>query len=182
MSWVYEPELTLLTPRVRLRPLTVDDDQAIFRRIAHDREVLNYFIMDYAEDEARFSMARSIEICNKSRKHILALESRESGEVMGMLLMCSAPDPVFNGCELGLALGREYQRQGFGSEATRAFMDYLFRMGVHKVWAGCISENEASRRTLEKCGMRFEGVRKDEIFYRGRYWDECVYYRLETDE
>ena len=178
MNWELEENIRLTTPRLVLRPLTVGDDDAMYALIAHDRDVLRYFIMPYAEERSGFTMERSIEACRAGKKHILALVEKETDEVCGMMLMCSAPNPVFNACEVGYALGRKFQRRGLCAEALKAFTEYLFSKGVHKVFCACIAENTASRRVMEKCGMTYEGSRKDEIFYRGRYWDTDVFYRL----
>ena len=53
---------------------------------------------------------------------------------------------------------------------------FLFETGVHKVVACHIVENTASGRVMEKCGMKYEGRKIDDIFHRGRYNDTLNYY------
>ena len=50
----------------------------------------------------------------------------------------------------------------------------LLKMGFRKVKAGYFEENEASRRVMEKCGMKQLSY-TDEIEYRG-ITHKCLYY------
>lgn len=177
-----DKDIRLETERLLLRFLEPSDRKAIFETIAHDRQVLNYFVMDYCEKEEDLDLERMIERSVQGNRYTLAVVNKQSGEVMGMLLMCSAPNPVMNTSELGCALGVKYQAHGYAPEATRALTEHLFRKGVHKVTACHIIENTASKKCLQNAGMVFEGIRKDELFYRDRYWDVGEYYRLNPDQ
>ena len=176
-----DPNLVLETERLRLRFMQSDDRKAIFDEIAHDREVLRYFVMDYCETEEELKLDRMIENSLKGNRYFLAVTDKTSGAVMGMLLMCSSPSPVMNSCEVGCALGRSYQGKGYASEATQALVEQLFRQGVHKVTACHILENEPSKKCLQSF-MRFEGIRKDELYYHGKYHDVGNYYLINPND
>lgn len=173
-----DKDIVLETSRLRLRFMRPEDRKAIFENIAHDLQVLRYFVMDYCETQEELTLERMIESSLKTNRYFMAVEEKASGEVMGMLLMCSGPSPAMNTSELGCALGVRYQAKGYAPEATRALMEHLFEKGVHKVTACHIMENEASKKCLQKTGMVFEGIRKDELFYHGKYWDVGEYYAL----
>lgn len=172
-----DKDIMIDTRRLRLRFMKSEDRKAIFETLAHDREVLRYFIMDYCETEEELSLDRMTEGALKHNRYFLAVTDKASGEVMGMLLMCSSPTELMNTCEIGCALGRKYQGKGFAPEATKAFISHLFEKGVHKVTATHILENEHSKKCLQSI-MHFEGIRKDELFYHGKYWDVAAYYLL----
>ena len=176
-----ETNIVLETERLRLRFMESSYRKAIFELIAHDKEVLRYFVMDYCETEQELNLERMIERYAKSSRYFLAVTDKESGNVMGMLLMCSSPSPVMNSCEIGCALGRTYQGKGYASEATQALIEQLFRQGVHKVTACHILENEASKKCLQSI-MRFEGIRKDELYYHGKYHDVGNYYLINPND
>ena len=58
--------------------------------------------------------------------------------------------------ELGFHLRPAYWRQGYGSEAARAVIDYAFDvLGVRALVAGHHPQNEASRRLLARLGFRY---------------------------
>ncbi len=56
--------------------------------------------------------------------------------------------------ELGWVLHRDHLRKGYATEAARAVMDFAIdELGVHRIFAGCDSENVASYKLMEKLGM-----------------------------
>jgi RimJ/RimL family protein N-acetyltransferase len=56
---------------------------------------------------------------------------------------------------LGYRLRRKFWRKGYGTEGSRALIEKAFyRLGARRVFATTYSENFASRRVMEKCGMR----------------------------
>lgn len=172
-----DQNLVLETERLCIRFMKSEDRKVVFDEIAHDREVLRYFVMDYCETEEELNLDRMIAGSVKGNRYFLAVTQKTSGTVMGMLLMCSSPSPVMNSCELGCALGRAWQGKGFASEATQALISHLFRQGVHKVTACHILENEHSKKCLQSI-MHFEGIRKEELFYHGKYHDTANYYLI----
>ena len=71
---------------------------------------------------------------------------------------------------------------GFATEAARLILDFSFKtLGLHRVWAGCDSENVASARVLEKVGMRREGCHKHDCQIRG-VWRDTLAFAILDDE
>ena len=57
----------------------------------------------------------------------------------------------------GYLLHRHYWGQGYGTEAARAVVTWaIAQPEIDRVWATCDTENLASVRVLEKCGLSFE--------------------------
>ena len=62
---------------------------------------------------------------------------------------------------LGYCIGVKYWDRGFTTEATKAVIDYLFgEIGFHRVELCHAVQNPASGRVAQKCGMTFEGTRR----------------------
>ncbi|MBQ6478885.1 MAG: GNAT family N-acetyltransferase [Erysipelotrichaceae bacterium] len=172
-------EKTVLSgERLILRPLCLQDKEAIFRNINHDREVLNYFIDTYVEEEKDFAFENMLERFRRNEIYAFAIILKESGEVIGEIFQCSKPSPIEHSTEIGYALGRSYWNKGYMSEAMKMMIDFMFSIGIHKVTACHLEGNEASGRVMCKCGMCFEGIRKDAVYYHDRYWDTYNYYIL----
>ena len=61
--------------------------------------------------------------------------------------------------ELGYWLGFKFWKQGYGTEAARAVIDYTFEtLEIERVVSAARVTNPASRRILEKCGFQWTGV------------------------
>ena len=80
--------------------------------------------------------------------------------------------------EMGYALLPAYYNRGYATEAFAAVIGHLFSKGLATVLAGAFSENTASIRVMEKCGMtRID--RTESIDYRG-VTHLCVYYAISS--
>lgn len=61
--------------------------------------------------------------------------------------------------ELGYWLGVDFWKQGYGTEAARAVIDYAFdTLDIERLLSAARVTNPASRRILEKCGFQWQGV------------------------
>jgi len=77
---------------------------------------------------------------------------------------------------MGYAYLPAYYNRGYATEAFSGAIDYLLSHGFTTVLAGAFSENPASLRVMEKCGMIKQDF-TDEIDYRG-VTHTCVYYTI----
>lgn len=69
---------------------------------------------------------------------------------------------------LGILIGeRQHWGKGVGSEAWKAMMDHLFELGIRKIEAGCMSNNEAMKNIFRKCHMNLEGWRDYHFVFNG---------------
>ena len=82
--------------------------------------------------------------------------------------------------ELGYFITPESWGQGYAAEALQALTGELFRLGYRRVTAGYFEGNEASRRVMEKCGMR-PAYRMAELEYRGET-RRCIYFTITAEE
>ena len=58
--------------------------------------------------------------------------------------------------ELGYRLIRDAWGAGLATEGSRALIDHAFtKLGATRVWAGALAIHAASRRVMEKSGLRF---------------------------
>ncbi len=73
--------------------------------------------------------------------------------------------------EIGWGVSADRGGHGLGTEIGRAMLELAFvRLDLHRVFAQCNVEHRASRRIMEKLGMREEGVLRDNRFVRGAWW------------
>ena len=139
-----------------LRPVRLDDAEAIFEEYAGDPAV------------TRFLIWRPQPSADGVREFLQgALARTAAGEEAHWVITRDGDRPIGAiGCtfesfrvELGYVLGRAHWNEGIMSEAVRAVVDWaLAREPIHRVWACCDVENLASARVLEKAGMTREGL------------------------
>lgn len=152
------------TERLILRPLE-ERDRERFIRMAKDARVnATYMLPELsgrAEEDAFFESMR--EYCAMEERFILGI-ALKSGELIGFINDCGISGAE---AELGYFVGAEHWGRGYATEALRAAMDALFEMGCTALRAGYFEGNEASRRVMEKCGMR--PIRHTEtVEYKGK--------------
>ncbi len=73
-------------------------------------------------------------------------------------------------------------RNGYMREALTAVLIHAFdTLELGRVEAGCLPENTASRRVLEKTGFKYEGVAQAYLQIDGRWRDHVLYAALRRD-
>ena len=174
----FDPNVKLETKRLILRYMNANDTHDIFININHDKDVLKYFLDKYCDSEDEMTLSRTISYCLENKRYLFAIELKDTHEVIGMILQCSTPDRYFKASEIGFAIGKKYWNKGYTTEAFQAMISFCFDIGIHKVVASHIVENIASKRVIEKCGLIYEGRRKDDIFYHDTYYDVDYYYLI----
>lgn len=161
------------TERLIIDRIRVSDKEDYFKCISHDRKVLETFICRYAETMDEFDFSKY-----PGREDLFAVRLKETGRLIGIILYFDAEGAY---CEIGYGLGSAYWGRGYGTEAVGRFLEYLFReKGFRTVRASFFTGNEASRRVMEKCGMRFSRFAEKEISYLGMDRD-VIYYEISGD-
>ncbi|HIR03778.1 MAG: GNAT family N-acetyltransferase [Acutalibacteraceae bacterium] len=71
---------------------------------------------------------------------------------------------------------RESWNNQCATEALQCMLHYGFeRLRCKRIGGRCMTVNPASRRVMEKCGMRYEGTARCELLKDGRFYDiDCL--------
>lgn len=143
--------VTLETERLLLRPLTVDDAEAVFVW-GSDPEVNRFMCYPrYTEVEKVREWLRSLPHSEGD------LEFGFVRKADGLLIGSGGAYPREGGWKVGYNLRRDCWGQGYAAEATRAIIDYAHReRGARVFVADHAVDNPASGRVMEKCGMTFD--------------------------
>lgn len=77
---------------------------------------------------------------------------------------------------IGYWCGRPFTRQGHTLAAVRALSTFAFRtLGLHRLEAACIPDNEPSRRLLARAGFTEEGYAKSYLKINGVWRDHVLF-------
>jgi ribosomal-protein-alanine N-acetyltransferase len=147
--------LEIETARLRLRPFREDDLDAL-AVIRADPEVMRYIGAGTPQD--RETTRVYIEKNRAWTARGLGMSAVEFKGREGFLLgWCGlAPLEETEEVEVGYGFAREHWSQGLATEAARAALAYGFdALALEKIAAVAYPENLASRRVMEKLGMKY---------------------------
>jgi len=173
----------LVTPRLALRELKLEDARAVATR-AGDRRVARYLIAvpsPYPVSLAARWISHRIAWWSAGRGVTLAITTRDAPDVLlgSVSLRRYARD---RRAELGYWLGLDAWGRGFATEAAAALVDFGFReLGLARIYAQVLEGNAASCRVLDKLGMIEEGVRRRHI-RKGRTLRDVTLYGILDEE
>ena len=158
------------TERLIIDRLKETDKEDYFYNISHDKKVLQTFICRYAETLEEFDFSSYL-----ANDTLFAVRLKETGRLIG-ILVCF--DENGASCELGYGIGSRYWKNGYATEAVKRFIEYCFEeKGLKTVYASFFTNNAASRRVMEKCGMTCDRFSPKELIYLGEERD-LVYYSI----
>lgn len=112
----------------------------------------------------------------------LFLVRREDEVLLGAITLDNIRRGPAQAGTLGYWIGQPYARQGYMREAILALLHHAFdRLDLSRLEAACLPENDASRRLLEKCGFKYEGVAQSYLQINGRWRTHVLYAALRAD-
>jgi RimJ/RimL family protein N-acetyltransferase len=168
---------TLTTPRLILRPFTVEDAPAV-ERLAGAREVADTTLSiphPYPEGGGAAWIETHADTWKSGKGFTLAIARRETPDALLGAIGLSIDRDHLRG-ELGYWINVADWGRGYATESSRAIMSFGFsELGLHRIQARHFTRNPSSGRVMEKLGMRFEGINRDAYFRWERFEDAAVY-------
>jgi RimJ/RimL family protein N-acetyltransferase len=167
-------ELTIRTPRLVLRPPAATDVEGLWPYVS-DPELPR--MMSWSAHKVKDETVGWLKICSEARAGgsgvtwIIEHEGKVAGTIGLDGIRYQLRAWRVDRAELGYWLAPPLWGQGLVTEAATAVVRFGFEtLGLHKVTVGCIEENVASRRVIEKLGFRWVGKLVDDVWRDGRWW------------
>jgi [ribosomal protein S5]-alanine N-acetyltransferase len=173
----------LVTERLRLRAPLPRDATALLALIG-DPEVTKYTnVVTITTLEEAQAVLERLDQRYAARDMIRwAIEFVEHKEMIGTIGLLRF-DFEHRHAELAYDIARRWWGRGLTPEAARTVIRYGFSvLGLHRIEAGVLPENDASVRVLQKLGFVEEGTRRDYFYTKGRFHSLRWFSLLETDE
>lgn len=161
---------TLETDRLLLRPSRPEDAGDVFA-YARDPDTARHTTWEphATIDESRAFITSRLERQTRGDPTTWALVLKAEGRVVGDCGFTSWT-PRHNRAEIAYNLARGLWGHGLMTEAVRRVVAFGFEaMACNRIEARCLPENAASARVLEKAGMAFEGVIREQMYAKGAY-------------
>jgi [ribosomal protein S5]-alanine N-acetyltransferase len=145
------------TPRLFLRPLSIQDCEAMCRVLC-DPEVMLYSMGKKKPADVRGWIKGCIADYSKLGFGLWAVVMKNTHRVIGYSGLTKSPD--INGkpeIEIGFRLARSFWSRGYGTECAAAVRDFAFGpLSIPRLIALVDPGNTASLRVIEKIGMIYE--------------------------
>jgi RimJ/RimL family protein N-acetyltransferase len=135
-----------LTGRARSRDEVLDEWLPVLTRETGRGDVLGYWA-GFVRDEWSQTPSQGADF--------LAFGTNRNDRFAGWWALNPAPDAERQ-AELGYRLRRDHWGRGLASEGAAALVEHGFTAaGIERIWAQTMAVNTASRRVMERVGMRF---------------------------
>ncbi len=180
-----EPEI--LTERLVLRPPQMRDFECWAALRAESRAFLTPWEPAWTGDHLslrafRNRVAWAERAIRTGDALPLFLLAREGGEVLGGITLSNIRRQPAQAATLGYWTGQRHARRGYMSEALTAVREHAFgALDLSRLEAACLPDNLASRRLLERCQFKYEGVAQSYLQINGRWRNHVLYASLRAD-
>ena len=173
----------LVTERLIVRQARETDLPDFLAYRNHPESLRLQPIKPMTEEAAATFLAKqsSLDLGSATGWIMLAVELRETGQMVGEVGLFLSPEPKSEG-DLGWSIHPDFQRRGYATEAVPNLLAYAFeKRALHRVTANCDARNTASFRIMERLGMRREGHFRQSGFANGDWHDEYLYALLREE-
>ncbi len=160
------------TSRLKLRSLNQSDSRDMYCYACRE-DVTRYLLWEphnSIEYTARYLNQLQIQY-SAGEFYDWAIELKSQSMMIGTCGFTSF-DLENNRAEIGYVINPDYWGIGIAPEAVSAVLEFgFYTLSLNRIEAKYMVDNDRSRRVMEKCGMKFEGVLRSLLYVKGSYRD-----------
>lgn len=187
MNMIHKGTVRLETERLILRCFTLEDMEQIYYNCWSEYDVwkwTSYAPMNSVNDVIKVAGMFTdnwLGAYSRPNRYSWAIQLKSTGEIIGRFFGMNPADQI-NQIELAYELGQKWWNKGLMTEVAKAVIDFFFQeVGFNRIYAYHASENPASGRVLQKCGMKYEGTLRQACKCNNGLFDQVVYAILAED-
>jgi ribosomal-protein-alanine N-acetyltransferase len=177
----------LQTDRLTMRPPQMRDFEKWARLRGESRDFLSPWEPQWSRDHLTSRAFRNRVIwaeraIRQGEAYPLFLFRQKDGQVVGGVTLSNIRRQPAQAATLGYWVGEAYAMKGYMSEALTAVCEHAFAaLDLSRLEAACLPTNIASRRLLERCAFKYEGVAQAYLQIDGRWRNHVLYAALRSD-
>ncbi|MCQ2550559.1 MAG: GNAT family N-acetyltransferase [Lachnospiraceae bacterium] len=147
-------DFSLETKSLVLKKAKEEDWEEIYKNLWSHKESAKYMLWDVttSETEAINRIRRTVDF-QKVNKYAFFVYEKNTNIPIGFAGMKEIEPGVYE--DIGIALGPDYTRKGYGIEILNALVEEAKSCGGHKFVASCRKQNIASHQLQMRCGFHF---------------------------
>lgn len=176
--------INLETERLILRKINVNDYREAYTSWCNDERVSRYVFWYPHKNEniTKELYDMWIKEYDKDYTYRWIVQNKDTNELMGTIDVVKAniDDKI---AEVGYCYGVKFWGQGYGTEALKEVLKYLFQEGFDIITLKHDANNPASGRIMQKCGMKQDGIfRKRVIDKYSKQRNDIIEYSITKEE
>jgi ribosomal-protein-alanine N-acetyltransferase len=182
LDWITpDAGLSLEGEQVRLRPPRATDHKAWAELRDQSREFLQPWEPTWpADDLSKAAFRRRLSIYGRDQDlgqgYAFFVFRRVDDRLVGGINLRDIRRGVAQTASLGYWIGRPHARCGHTLDAVRTVTRFAFAtLGLHRLEAACLPENDASRLLLLRAGFEVEGRAKAFLKINGAWRDHILF-------
>lgn len=180
-GWEFRP---VSGGRITLGLLTQSDFDALYAMESDPRQFRYEIEEPQSRDEVAAKLTRGAVATRleKPGDYLYPAIRDSNGNFLGTLYLRLDGETQDRTAEIGIALTRAAQRQGYAFEAAQLIFDVVFaKLRLHRLYAELDTRNIASMRLCESVGMRREADHQQSRWSKGVWIDTACYAILEHE-
>jgi ribosomal-protein-alanine N-acetyltransferase len=172
-----------MPPPSTIRAIELSDAEALLRIYIRNRDFLRPFEPDRPPEfftldgqRARMHDAQAEASADRMRRYVI-LDNLDT--IAGVITVSNIVRGPAQSANVGYWVDRERNGRGLASRALAAVVGEAFEsLGLHRLDAGVITDNIASRRVLEKNRFELIGLARNYLRLGGVWRDHLLFQRL----
>lgn len=175
-------DIELNSNRLKLKILNPSYAQTMLDYYVQNKEHLQE--VEPARDNSFYTLDNQKNILLESYKQYLNGTSLDMGifideKLIGKIKLSNIVYGVFKSAFVGYSIDKEQQGKGYMKEALNLVLEYAFDvMGIHRIEASTLLDNEKSKSVLRKSGFEEVGINRKYLFINGQWRDHITFYKI----
>jgi ribosomal-protein-alanine N-acetyltransferase len=158
-----------------IRPLTAADAGELAALLVENRAFLAPF--EPNRDQRFYTVEGQLERLEREDKHAFAI--LEGERIAGTVALSNVVRGPHESANLGYWVAERLNGRGLATKAVGELLPIAFgELALHRLEAGTLVDNRASRRVLEKNGFEEIGIARGYLHIRGEWRDHMLFQLL----
>ena len=167
-----------------IRVLTPEDSEELLQYYIDNKKHLEQY--EPKRDKSFYTVEVQSRILQESYRQYLSGTSLDCGifknnTLIGKVKISNIVYGIFKSGIIGYSMDKNYQGKGYMKEAVNRITEYAFsELGLHRLEASALVDNERSKGVLIGCGFKELGINKNYLFINGKWRDHITYYKVKS--
>ncbi|MEG0614035.1 MAG: GNAT family N-acetyltransferase [Clostridium sp.] len=177
----YRKELKIEGNEIYIKILTSEDAEALSEYYIRNRKFLSKF--EPHRDESFYSIDVQRQSIIENYKEFIKESGAHFGiykddQIIGRIRVYNIVQGVFRSGFIGYSIDENCQGKGYMKEAVNLMLGYAYEdLGLHRIEATTLVDNERSQGVLKSCGFSKLGVAEEYLYINGKWRDHTIFYK-----